>query len=329
MENQTQENDIPAARTGADKPAKESEVPTPYADPSLQAGKELRNQSSSQVESLIPATTDARGATFAATSAKETVVGQRNSDSTATDPAGYLVRPPLAGSRVRGIPRLSDAPQGPNQRYATSQENVVPLKPAINPSNESLQPNGKDSKENQSPREFIKRNGTSNTGDAKDFLATRREQLHADGISDAINKGDGKGLKRFVELLNEDPESIQRTLEAVREKMFETNPSIHVRWETGKDNKGEPFARLKLDHVISKSGPFTHVVIDSDGNGSATQATLIGGWKTVSIPMSVERALAVMNGEARGPAIPSPAGKMERPTIVPLSQQRVLDSVKE
>lgn len=106
----------------------------------------------------------------------------------------------------------------------------------------------------------------------KEIPLSRTENLILNGLTAAIGKQDIAGMQEMLSTIAENPGSMDRILNAAREQMAKTNPNVHVGWESGTDDQGNNFVRLKMDMTGSKSGPFTHLTVGSDGttNGSHT-----------------------------------------------------------
>ncbi len=246
---------------------------------------------------------------------------------TGSDNSGSELPRSLAPS-LQGITELRNQPTNRAEGlipHATADDSGVTFKAAADAGSESVPPIKNELKEPQAETEFKKlRDVPSKPGEAKDITLSRTEHLLAGGITRAIQKSDSEGLKSFVALLGENPESVQATLKAVRQQLSETNPSIQVRWETGTDEKGAAFARLKLDHTSSKSGPFTHLQIGNDGTVSATYTPLMR-FTQPGIPVTPQQALQVMNGDAEFGNSVRKFDRAKDSPAVPLSPRILLD----
>lgn len=100
------------------------------------------------------------------------------------------------------------------------------------------------------------------------FLS-RTERMLLNGVDDAIRSGDLKSAQDMLAAVAENPASVKRVMEALRQRLQDDLTSVS--WEQGQDNKGNAFVRLHIhqrdDH--SKSSPSTSVMIGSDGTHTA------------------------------------------------------------
>jgi hypothetical protein len=101
---------------------------------------------------------------------------------------------------------------------------------------------------------------------------TRTENLILNNLDSAIRSGKLEGVQDMLRTLAENPRSIDRVLSELNTRLGKENALNSASWEQGRDNNGNEFVRLHLNHRddYSKSAGGTEVTIGSDGRNSAT-----------------------------------------------------------
>lgn len=95
----------------------------------------------------------------------------------------------------------------------------------------------------------------------------RTERMILDSMQDAIALGNVEKIQNTLATLAENPQSVNRVLDAVRTQMKKENWQNAVGWEQGIDSSGHSFIWLNLEHFdeLAKTSGYTRLTIGSDG----------------------------------------------------------------
>lgn len=175
-------------------------------------------------------------------------------------------------------------PQRP-PRESGSMMNDIPS--AITPADAADLPRRNGSDFERHPGEKIK------VKEAKDIPLTRTENLILRQLDGAVMNGDAKDIQEAMQALNEQSESSRnRVLNELRNNLQKRSSTLlDMNWETGTNNNGQSFTRLRLssNNDNSKSSGSTTVTIGSDGPGAATYTDR---WDSPVRHISADKALA-------------------------------------
>lgn len=106
----------------------------------------------------------------------------------------------------------------------------------------------------------------------------------------AIIEGNVGNIQNMLSTLSENPQSVDRVLNALKAQLESENKNNQVNWEQGTDNNGHSFVRLNMfsrDNEPRSSGG-TAITIGSDGRNSATHTDR---WGSSAVPVSLETGL--------------------------------------
>ncbi len=119
---------------------------------------------------------------------------------------------------------------------------------------------------------------------------TGTEKLLLDKMNESIKTGNIDQVQDMLRTLAENPKSVDRVLTVLNRTMQQENFLNSARWEQGRDNRGNEFIRLHLNHndSASKSSGGTEVTIGSDGRNSAVYR---GSWDSKPSPENPGKAL--------------------------------------
>ncbi|MBY0547506.1 MAG: hypothetical protein K2W95_09455 [Candidatus Obscuribacterales bacterium] len=150
------------------------------------------------------------------------------------------------------------------------------------------------------------------------FLS-RTERMLLNSVHDAVTSGDLKSAQDMLAAVAENPKSVKRVMEALKERL--EGKFTSVSWESGTDNKGNAFVRLH----IANSNPFdretTRVMVGSDGTHSATVSRPRGG----EVATDPAGALSDMYPQRR--IKPEPRWENHRP--LPEDRTQPLDHIRQ
>lgn len=102
-------------------------------------------------------------------------------------------------------------------------------------------------------------------GDKEKEVLSRSERRLMSDLTAGVGRDNVEHIRDALEDIAKNPDSSDRVMRAAAEEIRKNMPGISVSWEKGTNSNGEAFVRLKLDECSSKSGPFTHLTIGSDG----------------------------------------------------------------
>lgn len=129
--------------------------------------------------------------------------------------------------------------------------------------------------------------------EAKDIPLSRTENLILRQLDSAVMNGNAADIQEAMQALNEQSESSRnRVLNELRNNLQKRSSTfLDMSWETGTNNNGQSFTRLRLASANdnSKSSGSTNVTIGSDGPGAATYTDR---WDSPVRHISADKALA-------------------------------------